>query len=164
MFGSHSNGQANAHLGAALLLGAVCLAQGRWWTAVLFVCLSVAIKPLGLAAVGLAFAVYPRLGWRLGVGLAGTLLLPFLCAPPDYVASQFADALANLRQCAVVTDNRFADLNGLLRAVRAPSVERPPWRFAGRRAWRWRRFASWSSAVCRNASAPWAGWPAPPVT
>jgi hypothetical protein len=118
--GAIRNGQANAHFGAALLLAGVCLAEGRWWPAVVFVCLSVAIKPLGLAAVGLVFAAYPRLWWRLGIGLAGALLLPFVCGPPDYVGRQFVAELANLQQCAVVADNRFADLNGLLRAVHAP--------------------------------------------
>jgi hypothetical protein len=118
--GAMRNGQANAHLGAALLLAAVCLARGRWSLAVVCLCLSVAIKPLGLAAVGLAFAIYPRLWWRLGVGLVATLLLPFLCGPFAYVRSQFAAEFDNLKQCAVVTENRFADLDGLLRAVGAP--------------------------------------------
>lgn len=118
--GAFRNGQANAHLGAALLLTAVCLAEGRWWGAVFFVCLAVALKPVGLAAAGLVFAAYPRLGWRLALGLAATLLLPFMCGPTDYVRSQFVAEFANLRQCAAVGDNRFADLNGLLRAVHAP--------------------------------------------
>jgi hypothetical protein len=118
--GAIRNGQANAHLGAALLLAAVCLTERRWWGAVVFVCLSVALKPLGLAAVGLVFAAYPRLLWRLAVGLAATVLLPFLCAPSEYVRSQFAAEFTNLQQCAAVTDNRFADLNGLLRSVHAP--------------------------------------------
>jgi hypothetical protein len=118
--GALRNGQANGPLGAALLLAAVCLAEGRSWAAVLLVCLSAAIKPLGLAAAGLLFAAYPRLWWRLGIGLAGTMLLPFLCGPGDYVRSQYVAEWANLRQCAAVTDNRFADVNGLLRAAHAP--------------------------------------------
>ncbi len=118
--GALHNGQANAHFGAALLLTAVCLAEDRWWAAIVFVCLSVAIKPLGLAAVGLVLAAYPRLWWRLAIGLAATGFFPFLFGPTDYVASQFAAAFADLRQCAVVTENRFADLNGLLQAVHAP--------------------------------------------
>lgn len=118
--GAIRNGQANAHLGAALLLAAVCLKEGRWWGAVIFVCLAVALKPLGLAAVGLVYAAYPRLLRRLALGLAATFLLPFLCGPSEYVRSQFAAEFTNLRQCAAVTENRFADFNGLLRAVHAP--------------------------------------------
>jgi hypothetical protein len=118
--GAFQNGQANGHFGAALLLAAVCLTEGRDLAAVIFVCLSVAIKPLGLAAVGLVIAAYPRLWWRMAIGLAVTVLFPFLCGPTDYVRSQFVAEFADLRQCAVVTDNRFADLNGLLRAIHAP--------------------------------------------
>ena len=122
--GAIRNGQANGHLGAALLLTAVCLAEERWWAAVLFVSLSVAIKPLGLAAAGLVMMAYPQLWWRLAMGLTAVILLPFLCGPADYVQSQYVAAFANLRQCAAVTENRFADLNGLLRAVNAPLGDR----------------------------------------
>jgi alpha-1,2-mannosyltransferase len=108
-------GQANAHLGAALLLAAWCLSAQRWWTAVLLLALATAIKPLGVAAMGLAWAAYPRLWWRLGLGLALLLALPFAFGPPDYAWSQYLACVENLRQCSAVTEHRFADLNGLLR-------------------------------------------------
>lgn len=109
------NGQANAQLGAALLLAAVALKAQRWWLAVVLLCVATAIKPLGLAAVGLAWAAYPRMGWRLGVGLLVLMALPFGFGPVDYAARQFVACFENLRQCADVTEHRFADLNGLLR-------------------------------------------------
>ncbi len=118
--GSLRNGQANAHFGAAFLLAAVCLVEERWWAAVALLCFSVALKPLGVAALGLAVVIYPRLWWRFGVGLAGTLILPFLFGPFDYVAGQFLAGFQNLGKCALVTENRFADLNGLLRAAGSP--------------------------------------------
>ena len=108
-------GQANAHLAAALLLAAWCLSAQRWWAAVVFLALATAIKPLGIAAIGLAWAAYPRLWWRLGAGLALLLALPFAFGPPGYVWSQYLACVDNLRQCSAVTEHRFADLNGLLR-------------------------------------------------
>jgi alpha-1,2-mannosyltransferase len=114
------NGQANAHLGAALLLAAWCLKAQRWNTAVALLWLATCIKPLGLAAVGLAWAAYPHLGWRLAFGFAAFLGFPFLFGPPGYVWSQYVGAWENLRQCSEVTENRFADLNGLLRTFGAP--------------------------------------------
>ncbi len=114
------NGQANAHFAAALLLAAAGLAHGRWWLATVFLALSLAIKPLGLAALGLAIMVFPPVGWRLALGTLVLLLLPFACAPTGYVHTQDADAWRNLSQCAVVTEHRFADLNGLLRTFGAP--------------------------------------------
>ncbi len=114
------NGQANAHFAAALLLAAACLARGRWWPATVCLALSLAIKPLGLAALGLAVMVFPRLWWRLPVGALILLLVPFLCAPAGYVQTQYAAAWQNLTQCAAVTERRFADLNGLLGAFGMP--------------------------------------------
>lgn len=108
-------GQANAHLAAALLLAAWCLSTQRWWAATLFLYLATAIKPLGLAAIGLAWAAYPHLWWRLALGLPVFLLAPFTVGPPDYVWKQYLACAENLRQCSEVTEHRFADLNGLLR-------------------------------------------------
>ena len=118
--GALSNGQANAHFGVALLLAALCLATEHAWGAALFIALAMAIKPLGLAAAGLAVVCFPRLWWRLGAALLLILAIPFLLAPWPYVQSQFVAALQNLRECSEVTDHRFADLNGLLRTFGLP--------------------------------------------
>ena len=114
------NGQANAHLGVVLLLAAVALAAERWTMAAVMLGLAVAIKPLGLAAIGLAWMAYPALWWRLGIAVAVVFGVPFISAPPDYVIEQFGEAFRNLRECAAVTEDRFADLNGLLRAIGTP--------------------------------------------
>ncbi len=112
-------GQANAHLAAALLLAAWCLSTQRWWAATLLLWLATAIKPLGLAAIGLAWAAYPHLWWRLALGLPAFLLAPFAFGPPGYVWAQYLACAENLRQCSEVTEHRFADLNGLLRTFGA---------------------------------------------
>lgn len=108
-------GQANAELGAALLLAAWCLRRQHWTAAAVLLWLATCIKPLGLAAIGLAWAAYPPMWWRLALGLPVFIGLPFLFAPPDYAWRQYLGAWENLRQCAEVTEHRFADLNGLLR-------------------------------------------------
>jgi alpha-1,2-mannosyltransferase len=108
-------GQANAHLAAALLLAGWCLSTRRWWLATILLWLAAAIKPLGFAAIGLAWAAYPQLWWRLVLGLPVFLAAPFAFGPPDYAWRQYLACLENLRQCSAVTEHRFADLNGLLR-------------------------------------------------
>ena len=113
-------GQANAHLGAALLLAAWCLRTQRWGTAAALLWLATCIKPVALAALGLAWAAYPQMGWRLAVGLPLFLGFPFLFAPPHYAWSQYVAAGENLRQCAEVTEHRFADVNGVLRTLGTP--------------------------------------------
>jgi alpha-1,2-mannosyltransferase len=112
-------GQANAHLAAALLWAAWCLSTRRWWAATLLLWLATAIKPLGLAAMALAWAVYPQIWWRLALGLPVFLLAPFAFGPPGYVWGQYLACAQNLRQCSEVTEHRFADLNGLLRTFGA---------------------------------------------
>jgi len=108
-------GQANAHLAAALLLAAWSLSRERWWLATALLWVATAIKPLGLAAIGLAWAAYPHLWWRLALGLPVFALAPFAFGPPAYVWQQYLACAENLRQCSEVTEHRFADLNGLLR-------------------------------------------------
>jgi len=115
-----ANGQANAHFGVVLLFAAWCLRTGRWNRAVLLLWLSAAIKPLGFAAIGLAWAVYPLLWWRLAIGLPLFAAFPFLLGPFDYAQSQYLAVWQNLRECAAVTENRFADINGLFRAAGMP--------------------------------------------
>jgi alpha-1,2-mannosyltransferase len=108
-------GQANAHLAAALLLAAWCLSTQRWWAATILLWLATAIKPLGIAAIGLAWAAYPHLWWRLALGLPVFFLVPFAFGSPDYVLNQLVACADNLFQSTGVTEHRFADLNGLLR-------------------------------------------------
>ena len=115
-----ANGQANAHFAAALLLAAWCLKSQRLGWAAAWLWLAVAIKPLGFAAAGLALAVYPALWWRLALGLPIFLGVPFLLAPAHYAVAQYAAALTNLRECSAVTENRFADFNGVLRTFGIP--------------------------------------------
>lgn len=118
--GAMRNGQANAHLAAVLLLASACLLSGRWWLATLFLSLAIAIKPIGLAVVGLAFAVYPHLWWRLALGTVAILLLPFLAGPSDYVQSQYIESFRNLQECSAPTTRTFADINGILRLLNTP--------------------------------------------
>ena len=108
-------GQANVHLAAALLLAAWCLGTKRWWAATILLWLAVTIKPLGVAAMGLAWAAYPHLWWRLALGLPVFMIAPFGFGPATYVWNQYLACVENLRQSASVTEHRFADLNGLLR-------------------------------------------------
>ena len=123
--GAVRNGQANAHMGVLFLLTAVALATQRWSVACLLVGLAVAIKPLGLAAAGLVFMAFPALWWRLAISVPAFLLLPWLMGPGDYVQGQYADALKNLRECASISEHRFADLNGLFRTFGAELTGRP---------------------------------------
>jgi hypothetical protein len=61
------------------------------------------------------------------VVLLGLAVFPFLFASPAYVCSQYQEAWGNLQACAVVTEHRFADINGILRTfgtVLGPSASK----------------------------------------
>ena len=107
MLGAVRNGQANAHLAATLLFAAASLARERWWRAVFFLMLAVALKPLGLAAVGLAFAAFPLLRWRLAVGIILLTASLFCFGPADYVKTQIVGSVNALRGTSKVAEERF---------------------------------------------------------
>jgi len=114
------NGNANAIFGGVVLLAVVALIQERWWLAAWLIVLATALKPLGIVLVMLAPLYYFRpLWWRMPLALAGMAIFPFLFGPPGYVWAQHREAWTNLQACAVVTEHRFADLNGILRTFGA---------------------------------------------
>jgi hypothetical protein len=109
------NGNANAHFGGVLLLSVAAILAERWWLALALMALATAIKPLGLVLLMLAPLVYAPMRWRLPVVILGLAIFPFLFANPGYVWAQHYAAWTNLQACAVVTEHRFADINGILR-------------------------------------------------
>jgi alpha-1,2-mannosyltransferase len=111
------NGQANAALAGLFLLAAAAYTEQRWTIGSLLLAVAVAVKPLGLAAIGLAAAAFPSAIPSLASTLALVLFLPNLAAHCPFVTSQYLACLDNLRHCASISENRFADLNGILRAV-----------------------------------------------
>jgi len=109
------NGNGNALFGGVTLLTIVAILQRRWWLAAGSMALLTAIKPLGIVLVMLAPLVYVPLRGRLALAMLGMAVFPFLFGRPEYVWSQYREAWGNLQACAVVTEHRFADINGLLR-------------------------------------------------
>jgi len=109
------NGNANAHFGGVMLLSVAAILAERWWLALALMALASAIKPLGVVLLMLAPLVYAPMRWRLPVVILGLAMFPFLFASPDYVWAQHRAAWTNLQACAVVTEHRFADINGILR-------------------------------------------------
>ena len=109
------NGNANAIFGGVVLLSVGALFEERWWAALFLMALATALKPLGIVLLMLAPLVYRPILWRLPVALLVLAVFPFLFASPSYVLAQYHEAWKNLQSCAVVTEHRFADINGVLR-------------------------------------------------
>src|SRR5580658_2897849 len=118
--GALRNGNANAIFGGVTLLAIVAALQRRWWMAVGWMVLATALKPLGVVLLLLASIYYAPVARRLPAALLGLAVFPFFFGSPDYVLAQYREAWHNLRDCAAVSENRFADLNGILRTLGAP--------------------------------------------
>jgi len=115
--GALRNGQANLIFGALGLHAAASIARSRWWTASLCLFGALAVKPLGIVMLILAFIVYRPIAWRLASGLIIFLTLPFLFADPLYVITEYRQVLARLLTSSLTTEHRFADCNGLLQSI-----------------------------------------------
>lgn len=108
------SGQSSAQLAACIVLAAWCLhAQRNWW-ATLWLCLALVCKPLGIVAIGLAVMAFPRLWWRISIGVLVVLVAPYLFGPPGYVTEQYMAFAVNLTQCFDTSGRTFADINGIL--------------------------------------------------
>lgn len=96
------NGQATLMMAGFMLLAVADIARCRWWRAVLWLSLSVAMKPLSIVLVLLVMAIDRPMTWRLLVGMAAVALSPFLAQGPAYVLQQYAAFLHNSTTAAHV--------------------------------------------------------------
>jgi hypothetical protein len=91
------HGQMTMMMGGLMLLAAVDLAEQRWWRAVFWMALGVALKPLMLVLVLLAAIVYPQTAWRMFPAMVALLLVPFMFQQPAYVVEQYRGSIQMLQ-------------------------------------------------------------------
>ena len=111
------SGQANTVLAAMGLLAASYLIEQRWWPAAILLIVGIAVKPLGLILAVLVLVGYRPMVRPIALSFAIFAMFPFFFAPSDYVIEQLQAAWTHLLTCSVVTDHRFADINGILRSL-----------------------------------------------
>ncbi len=111
------NGQANLVFAGLCAHAAASLARSRWWPATLFLLAAVVAKPLGLVMLGLAVLAYRPVIWRAMVGGAALLAMPFFFHPFAYVYGESLQSIRHLYDLSSTSENRFADINGLLRTL-----------------------------------------------
>lgn len=111
------NGQATTLLVALMLLGAIAIAEQRWWRAATLLALAFAIKPLGIVLVLLAAALYRPLRVALAIGVALVFLLPLI--HPDPAAAWHVYGLGFNKLLASSQPGRqtWSDITGLLEHV-----------------------------------------------
>jgi len=96
------NGQATLIMTGLMLLAVVDIARSRWWRAVLWLSLGVAVKPLVIVLVLLVMAIDRPLSWRVPVGMLVTALVPFVTQHPTYVLDQYAAFWSSLTKAVHV--------------------------------------------------------------
>lgn len=112
---SARNGQVNMPLASLYVFAALCIAGRHWWAAAACLAVSLGLKPISLAPMLLAGAVFPRLIWPLGVCTAALMALPFAHPDPAYVIGQYRDFLWCLSEAGRPTKHNWCDLAGMLR-------------------------------------------------
>ena len=95
-WGCARNGQSTLLITGLMILAAADLSEAHWWRATILLSLAFAFKPLVIVLILLAGAVYPRMSWRLAIGLLFVALVPFMTQRPDYVISQYRACVQNL--------------------------------------------------------------------
>jgi Glycosyltransferase family 87 len=95
-WGCARNGQSTLLITGLMILAAADLSEARWWRATILLSLAFAFKPLAIVMILLAAAVYPRISWRLAIGLLFVAVVPFMTQRPDYVISQYRACVQNL--------------------------------------------------------------------
>lgn len=117
-FASARNGQVNMPLAALFLLTSLALARERWWTAAIFLALTLVLKPISLAPILLCGVLYPRLRIPLFVALFVTAIAPLAHPNPAYAAGEYGAFVHNLQQAGNPKGQSWCDFAGMLRVVR----------------------------------------------
>jgi alpha-1,2-mannosyltransferase len=95
---SVNNGQANVLVIACMIASVAAVNTQRWNFASLLITLAFICKVYPLALGMLLMVLYPRqLLLRIPLGIAASLLAPFLCQDPQYVVDQYGKWFALLR-------------------------------------------------------------------
>jgi len=82
-------GQMHMLITGLVLLGLAALAEEQWYCAAFYLALAVALKPTAIVFALLAFALFPRLSWRLILVAALMFGATFLLQHPSYVWQQY---------------------------------------------------------------------------
>lgn len=111
---SARNGQVNLPLAGLLLLSTADLARARWNGAMLWLLLSVMLKPIALAPALLAFACYAPLRLRLTGGFLVCFAAAWIHPDPSYVTAEYRHFWKKFLLAGQPENNTFSDFFGML--------------------------------------------------
>jgi len=106
--------QAGVAMAALMFIAGAEAAEARWTRAAVWLCLGLALKPLVVVLLLLYGALMPQLRWRLLIGLAVVLALPFIHPHPAYVAGEYAAFVDKLMTAAAPGTGRWNEFAMML--------------------------------------------------
>lgn len=106
------NGEANLHIAGFMLQTAVEIRYRRWSLAALWLSAGIVAKPIMLVMALLSAAIYRPIIWRLALGIALCLILPFAFQHTHYVALQYHEYLSVLNLASNPPD-LYCNIRGL---------------------------------------------------
>lgn len=114
-WGCARNGQSTILMTGLMILAAADLSDARWWRATILLSLAFAVKPLSVVLILLAAVIYPKMSWRLAIGLLLVAVAPFAMQRFDYVISQYIACYQSLQVTFDVGETeKWAQLFGML--------------------------------------------------
>ncbi len=114
------NGQATTAMVALMLLGALAVAEKRWWLAAALLALAFAIKPLALVLLLLMGALYRPLTGRLVICVLIVLLAPLLHPDPAAALHVYGLAVDKLLASSAPSRQTWSDITGLFDSIGLP--------------------------------------------
>jgi hypothetical protein len=118
--GSLNNGQPNILILGCLMLGAAATMNQRWQLAAICLAVPVLFKIYPVAVVALILLVEPRLGWRVGLLILLSCLLPFAVHDPSSVTRDYQswmNQVAHDNRHVGTLENSYHDFHVLARFV-----------------------------------------------
>jgi alpha-1,2-mannosyltransferase len=111
------NGQATTLMLALMLLGALALAERRWWPSACWLALAFAVKPLAIVLLLLAGALYRPMALPLIVGVVLVLILPFANPDPAAVLHLYGLCLEKLAIAGTPGAGAWSEMTGILNRI-----------------------------------------------
>jgi alpha-1,2-mannosyltransferase len=106
------NGEANLHIAGFMLQTAAEIRYQRWSRAAVWLSAGIVAKPIMLVMALLSAAIYRPIIWRLALGIAVILVMPFAFGHPHYVAAQFHEYLSVMNLASNPPD-LYCNIRGL---------------------------------------------------
>lgn len=114
--GNAINGQYNLPLAGTIILAVCSLIERRWWSAAIWLVVSILLKPIAVAPVLLAIALFPAMWWRVPIVSLCVFFVPLLFSirDPHYAWAEYQTFWNTVLRATLPLERRFAEFSTVL--------------------------------------------------